>query len=245
MKRYCNYYRVSTKKQEVSGLGLEDQQLRANALVEREEGTVVREFTEIEGAAKAGKSSERPVLKEAIAFCRSANCILVIAKLDRLARNVAFTAALMESGLNFICCDIPTANRLTIHILAAVAEEEARLISERTKAALARLKARGVPLGSARPGHWDGKEYLRRPENARQFIGPAVAKKMDHYYSAIVPTLRELREKGMSQQEIVEHLNALGHRTRPSKPGQPGNPWNQATLSRVIRRYGCDVQANI
>lgn len=238
MKRYCNYYRVSTKKQEVSGLGLEDQQLRANALIEREEGILIREFTETE----TGKSAERPVLLEAIAFCRSANCVLVIAKLDRLARNVAFTSALMESGLNFICCDIPTANRLTIHILAAVAEEEARLISERTKSALARLKAKGVPLGSHRPGHWEGKEHLRRPENARKFIAPAVAKKMDHYYSAIVPTLRELREKGMSQQEIVDHLNSLGHRTRPTKPGQPGNPsvgnpWNQATLSRVLRRY--------
>lgn len=86
---------------------------------------------------------------------------LVVAKLDRLARNVAFMSALMESGVDFVCCDNPYANRLTIHILAAVAEDEARRISERTKAALQAAKRHGVKLGSARPGHWSGREDRR------------------------------------------------------------------------------------
>jgi len=232
MTRFCSYYRVSTQKQEESGLGLEAQQEKAKALIAGQSGTLIREFTETE----TGKSSERPVLKEAIAFCRSANCTLVIARVDRLARNVAFTAALMESGLNFVCCDVPTANRLTIHILAAVAEEEARLIAERTKAALGRLKAKGVLLGSARPGHWDGKEHKRRPEYARTFQKAALDKKM-RFYDAIAPTLLELRRKGMTMQQIVEHLNSQGHRTRPTKRHPTGNPWNLATLCRVLRRY--------
>ena len=96
-----------------------------------------------------------------------------MAKLDRLARNMAFTATLMESGIDFVCCDNPTANRLTIHILAAVAEDEARCISERTKAALQASRARGVKLGSARKGHWNGCE-ARRLEGARKGLPMAV-----------------------------------------------------------------------
>lgn len=231
-ERFVAYYRVSTKGQEVSGLGLEDQQKRANSLISMRDGVLIRDFTEVE----TGKSADRPILRDAIAFCRSANCTLVIAKLDRLARNVAFTAALMESGLNFVCCDVPTANRLTIHILAAVAEEEARMISQRTQAALAVLKERGVKLGSARPGHWDGKEHLRRPEYARTFQKAALDKKM-RFYDAIAPTLLDLRRKGMTMQQIVDHLNSQGHRTRSTKRHPTGNPWNLATLCRVLRRY--------
>ncbi len=133
------YYRVSTARQGQSGLGLEAQQAAVAAFCEP-----IETYTEVE----TGKRSDRPELQRAIAACKRMGATLVVAKLDRLARNVAFVSTLMESGVEFVACDNPTANRLTVHILAAVAEDEARRISERTKAALAAYKARGGTLGN-------------------------------------------------------------------------------------------------
>jgi DNA invertase Pin-like site-specific DNA recombinase len=116
------YYRVSTRKQEKSGLGLEGQKAAVTEFVDRQCARVLATYTETE----TGKRADRPELAKAIAHAKRARATLVVAKLDRLARNVAFTAALMESGVDFLACDNPHANRLTIHILAAVAEEEAR-----------------------------------------------------------------------------------------------------------------------
>ena len=146
MKSYVGYFRVSTDRQGRSGLGLEAQQAAAREFV-NSHGQLVAEYTEIE----TGKRGDRPQLTKALAHSRRQKATLVIPKLDRLARNVAFTAALMESGADFVACDIPEANRLTIHILAAVAEDEAHRISERTKAALKAYRARGGLLGAARP----------------------------------------------------------------------------------------------
>src|SRR4051812_22591418 len=141
------YYRVSTKGQGESGLGLEGQTAAVAAFARGRGAEIVRTFQEVE----TGKRSDRPELIKALAHARRTRATLVIAKLDRLARNVAFPANLMDSGVDFVACDNPHANRLTIHILAAVAENEARMISERTKAALAAYKARGGVLGAARP----------------------------------------------------------------------------------------------
>ena len=140
--RFIPYYRVSTKRQGESGLGLEAQQVDVSKLIAEREGIEIAHYTEIE----TGKNSERPELEKAIAHAKLSNATLVVAKLDRLARNVAFTSALMESGIPFVCCDCKEANRFTLHILAAVAEEEARKIGERTKKALAAAKVRGVKL---------------------------------------------------------------------------------------------------
>ena len=140
-------YRVSTQKQGRSGLGLEGQETAVNQFAGQNRGGVLASYTEIETGTN---KRERPELTKAIAHCRREGATLVIAKLDRLARNVHFVSGLMESGVEFVCCDNPTANRLTIHILAAVAEDEARRISERTKAALAAYKARGGVLGASR-----------------------------------------------------------------------------------------------
>ena len=142
---------------------------------------------------------------------------LVVAKLDRLARNVAFTAALMESGVHFVCCDCKEANRFTLHILAAVAEEEARKIGERTKKALAAAKARGVKLGSAREGAWAGREHLRGFKKATERSAVKRRAETDKKYAHLVPKLKELRAEGRTLAEIAQWLNDNGHFTRDGK----------------------------
>ena len=142
--RYIAYYRVSTARQGRSGLGIEAQKQAVQAHLNGQKA--ISEFVEVE----SGRRNDRPKLAEALAACRVHKATLIIAKLDRLARNVAFVSSLMEAGVEFQACDFPQANRLTIHILAAVAEHEARMISERTRAALAAAKARGAVLGGFR-----------------------------------------------------------------------------------------------
>ncbi|MHC2109110.1 recombinase family protein [Methylobacterium sp. CM6246] len=146
--RFVSYLRVSTDRQGRSGLGLEAQRTAVAGHVG--DGRLVAELVEVE----SGRRNDRPQLTEALALCRAHRAVLVIAKLDRLARNVAFISALMDSGVEFLAADFPQANRLTIHILAAVAEHEREMISARTKAALQAARARGVVLGGfrGRPG---------------------------------------------------------------------------------------------
>src|ERR1700750_2536505 len=144
--KFVAYFRVSTQKQGASGLGIEAQQEAVRTYLNGGRWKLVGEFKEVE----SGKRNDRPALAEALAMCRIHGATLIIAKLDRLARNVAFISNLMESGVEFTAVDFPQANRLTIHILAAVAEHEAAMISARTKAALGAAKARGVVLGGNR-----------------------------------------------------------------------------------------------
>ena len=146
------YYRVSTDRQGRSGLGLEAQQKAVMDFLNGGAWELVGEFVEVE----SGKKSDRPELTRAIDACRKHKARLVIAKLDRLSRNLAFVATLMDSGVEFVAVDNPHANKLTIHILAAVAEHEREAISERTKAALAAAKARGKRLGTPGPGRRRG-----------------------------------------------------------------------------------------
>src|SRR5215813_3150856 len=144
--RFVAYYRVSTDKQGQSGLGLDAQRQAVMNYLNGGPWRLVDEFTEVE----SGKRNARPELQKALAACRKHKGKLIIAKLDRLSRNLAFIATLMDSNVEFIAADNPHANRLTVHILAAVAEHERAAISERTKAALAAAKRRGVKLGGPR-----------------------------------------------------------------------------------------------
>jgi DNA invertase Pin-like site-specific DNA recombinase len=146
-KTIVAYYRVSTLQQARSGLGLLAQQDAVRRYVSANRCKVVAELTEVE----SGQDNGRPKLAEALWFCRVYDARLVIARLDRLARSTAMIAGLMKSGVDFVAADMPLANRFTIHILAAVAEYEARLISERTKAAFATAKARGRKFGNPDP----------------------------------------------------------------------------------------------
>lgn len=144
--KFVTYLRVSTERQGQSGLGLEAQRT-AIATYVLGRGEVVAEFVEVE----SGKRADRPELARALAEAKRSGAVLLIAKLDRLARNVAFIANLLESGVKVTAADMPEANRFVLHVLAAVAEQEGRVISERTKAALAAAKVRGVKLGWSIP----------------------------------------------------------------------------------------------
>ncbi len=158
------YLRVSTDRQGQSGLGLDAQRAAVAAYVAGR--PVLGEFVEVE----SGRKDDRPQLAAALALCRQRRAVLVIAKLDRLARSVAFISNLMASGVEFVAADMPQANRLTVHILAAVAEHEREMISQRTKAALAAAKARGTRLGNPRPRHGSGPHRRlrqRRPVPGR------------------------------------------------------------------------------
>ena len=156
-RRFVAYYRVSTDRQGRSGLGLEAQQKAVRDYLNGGAWELVGEFVEVE----SGKHANRPELARALEACRKQKAKLVIAKLDRLSRNLAFIATLMDAGVEFVAVDNPHASRLTLHILAAVAEHERVAISERTKAALAAAKARGTRLGTPDP-----KGAVKRMHNA-------------------------------------------------------------------------------
>ncbi len=220
------YYRVSTKRQGDSGLGLDGQRAAVQEYAQRNGAVIIAAYTEVE----SGKRADRPELATAIAHAKRSKARLVVAKLDRLARNVAFLSALMESGADFVAIDNEHANRLTIHILAAVAEAEVKAISERTRTALAAAKRRGVKLGSARPGHWDGRQGRRL---AGSKLGASRAAEVHRQaakagYADLLPTMNEYRSAGDSLRTIAAKLNQQGHTTRS------GGPWNAVTVSNVL-----------
>src|SRR5262252_11216027 len=146
--KFVSYLRVSTKRQGKSGLGLEAQRKAVDDFLNGGNWSVISEHVEVESGKKSDR--HRPELAKALQACRLYGAKLVIAKLDRLSRNAHFLLGLKESGVDFVAADMPNANRLTVGIMAMVAEDEALRISERTKAALAAAKRRGVKLGGDR-----------------------------------------------------------------------------------------------
>lgn len=228
VQKIIAYYRVSIAKQGRSGLGLEGQEAAVAAFVAQRGCNVLATYKEVE----PGKRADRPQLAKALAHAKRAKATLVVAKLDRLARNGDILSRLMESNVDFIAIDLEHTNRLTIHILSAVAEGEAKVISDRTKAALQAAKVRGQKLGSARPGHWDGREDARLSglAKAREASKKVRADAADEAYADLLPEMRQLRSEDKTLQQIADALNEQGHTTRR------GKPWNAVQVMRVLGR---------
>ena len=201
MKSIVSYYRVSTQKQGNSGLGLEAQRATVADYAKRTGCTIVAEFTEVE----SGKKNDRLQLAEAIAAAKRTGSVLVIAKLDRLARNAAFIFALRDAGVTFVACDIPEANTLTVGIFAVMAQHEAELISTRTRAALAAKKMRGDKLGTPANLTSDARAKGREAHtrNAANNQNTKTAKG----YAVL------LRSSGASLRAMAQTLNAEGFKT--------------------------------
>lgn len=211
--RIVGYVRVSTQRQGKSGLGLEAQLAAINGYAAQHGAEVVAIYQEVE----SGKVSDRPQLAKALAHARKAKAALVVAKLDRLARSVSFVSQIMDSGAEFIAVDNPFATRLTLHILAAVAEHEAAMISARTKAALQAAKARGVRLGSP-----IGVDTTGTARAARSSKAKARAQN-------IVAIIRDIERSGInSLSGIAKALEARG-----IKAPNGGMNWQPVQVSRV------------
>ena len=211
------YYRVSTQKQGQSGLGLEAQQAAVLTYARSKGLELVAEVTEIETGTRKRR---RPQLEAALDQTRRLGGVLLIAKLDRLARNMAVVASLMESGVRFVAVDMPEADNLTIHVMAAVAEREAQLISARTKADLAAREARGLKLG--------------KPENLTveaQRRGSAASKQRAvHDMRTVAAYAGALRSQGLTLRAIAAQLEQHGFQTRK------GGPWHAVQVKRILER---------
>ena len=221
-QKAIGYVRVSTAKQGASGLGLEAQEAAVRGYCEREGLRLLKVHVEIE----SGKRDDRPELTEALADCRRTGAVLVVAKLDRLSRNVAFLADLMDSGADFVALDNPHATPLTVHILAAVAQAEREATSARTKAALAAAKARGVKLGGQDPRCRNLTAAAQRRGVARA-AEARTARRLERA-RLVLPIVTELREVGLSLREVAAELTARGIETAR------GCEWNAVQVSRVL-----------
>ena len=221
---FVSYLRVSTARQGASGLGLEAQREAVTRFLSAAGGKLVQEVIEIE----SGKKNDRPKLAEAIRLCRVHRATLIIAKFDRLARNLHFISGLMEAGIRFTAVDNPSANELTVHILAAVAQSEAKAISERTKAALGAAKARGIKLGGLRGPAAQFAALSRKGSAAGAAVRCAKATKR---LEDLVPVLAHIREEGaMSLRTIAAQLNSRGIET------PRGGEWSAVQVRRVLAR---------
>lgn len=214
-KGFIAYYRVSTTKQGQSGLGLEAQREAVRRYMAGVTGTLVEEFQEVETGKGKDALAKRPQLRMALDACRKQGATLIIAKLDRLARNVHFVSGLMESRVRFVACDMPEANELTIHIMAAFAEHEAKRISQRTKEALAIARARGVALGRA------GATNLRSNLVERQRVAQAFSMRLR-------PVFVSMQERGLSQRAMAKELNGIG------VPAAKGGTWSLTQVQREL-----------
>lgn len=209
--KFVSYLRVSTQRQGASGLGLEAQRQAVLDHLNGGRWSLIAEFVEVETGKGSNALARRPQLLAALAAAKKAKAVLIVAKLDRLARNVAFVSAIMEAGVDFIAADNPHANKLTLHILSAVAEHERDMISDRTKQALAAAKARGQVLGSY------GKTLAAQNKASAEERVQAISADL-------------LSVKGLSVAKAVEQLNSRG----VLSPG--GGRWHPTSLRRALAR---------
>ncbi len=221
--RFVSYLRVSTQRQGRSGLGVEAQREAVTGYLNGGNWALVQEIVEVE----SGRNNERPQLARALALCRLHRAKLLVAKLDRLGRNVAFVSALMESNVKFVAVDCPEANELTVHILAAMAEYEAKAISARTKAALKAAKARGTKLGGLR---WD---VTRVAAQGREASLQARQEQAARFRADILPVIQDKQRKGAATlQQIADALNA------DETPTARGGEWSAVQVQRILKHAG-------
>lgn len=218
--KYVAYLRVSTQKQGYSGLGLEAQR----EIIEKhlKDKKPIAEFVEVE----SGRHNDRPKLKEALELCRKTGANLIVAKMDRLSRNVAFTSQLLESDVEIVFCDFPQANKMMIHIVSAIAQYEAELTATRTRQALQAKKSRGCKLGN--PEH-----LMDKHEEAIEASNKTNRKKAHENPNnkRAVALLRSLVKQGLSLQQMADTLNDEGFQTSKGYKFQP------TTVQRLIKRY--------
>ncbi|GAV35458.1 DNA-invertase hin [Roseomonas sp. TAS13] len=220
MTDYVAYYRVSTDQQGRSGLGLEAQRAAVSSFL-RPSDRLVGEHTEVE----SGGAVRRPQLDAAVALCRRRRATLLVAKLDRLARRVSLISSLMESDVPFVAADMPEANRLTIHVLAAVAEHERSMISQRTKDALAAAKARGTRLG--------GDRGWRPAPDDSAAARAALAEAATRHAWLVLPEIERLRDEGRATlASLAEGLDEAGVAT------PRGGRWTPTAVRRALLRLG-------
>jgi len=223
-RKAVTYYRVSTSKQGKSGLGLQAQRHAVEQFLVAGGWQLVGEFVEVE----SGKVNQRPQLEAALAQCELTGATLIVAKLDRLSRNVAFLAALQDSGTKFVAADMPEANELTIHIMAAVAQAERKAISQRTREALAAAKARGVKLGGRRSNTDDLCKGPAARAAKRSVLAQERAEKVGRQILA-------LREQGHSSlRQLAAALTERGIMA------PRGGSWSAAQVRTVLRRCNGD-----
>jgi len=221
------YLRVSTARQGKSGLGLEAQQKAVADYLSTGQWNLLEEFVEVE----SGKNSKRPKLLEAIELCKASGAKLLVAKLDRLARDAAFLMNLKDAGIDFVCADMPEANRLTIGIMALVAEQEREAISKRTKEALAAAKARGVQLGAYRDG-----VYVGGKGNADTARNASEARTVRFHANAVdkLPLLKRYDPDGsMSLRAIADIFNRYGVKTVSGR-----GTWSASSVRRLKAKLG-------
>jgi DNA invertase Pin-like site-specific DNA recombinase len=220
--RFIAYERVSTARQGASGLGLEAQRFSINSFAKSRGAEVLARFTEVE----SGKTPDRPELNKAIQLARLTGATLVIAKLDRLSRNAAFLLTLRDSGVQFMACDMPEANELTIGIMALVAQAEREAISRRTTEALAAAKARGMRLGNP-----NGAEALRRAGKGAVALRQVVSANAERFAAELAPVVASVRADGyVSLRAVAAELNRRGMRTRR------GGQWHVSNVRNLIGR---------
>jgi DNA invertase Pin-like site-specific DNA recombinase len=222
--RYVAYLRVSTDKQGASGLGIEAQRESIRSYLARVNhgAQLIEEFSETE----SGRKSDRPKLKEALSRCELAGAKLIIAKLDRLSRDVHFLTGLEKAGVDFVACDLPDANRLTVHMMAVVAQYEAERISERTKDALQAAKKRGTKLGSPK-----GAAHLVGRGNAEAVT--AIKRKADRNAERLEAEIMRIQQEGVtSLSGIAAKLNERGILTPQRKQ------WHPQSVKRLLARKG-------
>lgn len=219
-KLFVTYFRVSTQKQGASGLGLEAQKTSVLNYIAHNGNKILSEFVEIE----SGKNNNRPELQKALSLCKEKNAILVIARLDRLSRNLSFISSLMDAKVKFLCCDMPDASELSIHIFASLAQWERKRISQRTKEAL-NAKRQKEPDWKPGTNNLTPEGYQKAYKTISYNAKNDQAVRFAYHY------IKPLRDSGHTLQFIADALNREGYKTRQGKKFFP------MQVLKIINRF--------